>query len=475
MVRFECRAPGDYVVASAPAAEKDFTPNTFLPASPRPSRDPALRASWRLYRVKPEVLTGATPLLLIHGVGADRWADFIDWAANSPEAAGFRERYQVWDYHHELAGINAAIGFDPGCDTYGETVVAALADFLQKAESEGVETDGVRYYWPPVPFSILTSSSGGLKARALMNNYPEYGPRVLACVTLAGTHLGTPLATLEWLRYTMSKFGLGGLNPMGLLLETLLGVEYYSTGRQSDLDTGWLNSDAVAGKGIPHETYRWWDWENSKWTRRTLSPRDGSGTNARLLPGFEDDHTFVPEEQLDNYCGGLDLITPENRGDMYTDKLFLYAGYLQGNPDILGKLLHSGDGVMHAEVNFLENAGLLLGATVMGFFASPGGHWPFSVYRINDGFVPLQSAFLLDGKMTEPVFKTWNLAGWPLPVLPLRPDMDLMRKHTLANPDRLRLYAGWTHLDVAATGRYNRETGHSEMFCSVAADLLSVL
>ncbi len=471
-LEFECAAPGEYVVASAP--EKANFGDSFLPSSPPPSRDPALRGNWRLFRVAPELIRGATPLLLIHGVGTDRWEEFTEWASSSPEAEEFRRHYQLWNFQHEMAGINSAVGYDKDCPTYRESTVAALVDFLAAAETEGVETDGVRYYWPRVPFSILTNSHGGLKARAFMVNHPEYGEQVLACVTLGGPHLGTPPATVEWLRHTASRMGLGRINLMAWLADMLIRVEYFSVSRQGDLDAGWLNTDAAAGKGIPHKAFRWWDRENGEWNRRVLSPRDGNSTGARELAEYGDDLTFEPQERLDNYCGGIDLIHPAKRGDLYTDRLFLYGSYLQGNPDILGMLIRSNDGIMPGRVNFFENIGLHLAATIMGLFASPGASWPYSAYRINDGFVPLQSQLLLDGAMTEPVYKTWDIAGWRLPVFPFQVDMDLMREHTLGNPERLRLYPGWTHLETV-TGRYSRSSGHSELFCAVAGDLLGVL
>ena len=110
----------------------------------------------------------------------------------------------------------------------------------------------------------------------------------------------------------------------------------------------------------------------------------------------------------------------------------------------------------------------------MGFVPSAGADWPMSPYRMGDGFVPLQSQLMLDGKETIPVYKTHEVLGWRVPVLPFTPDLELIAQHTLADPERIRIWPGWSHLDTV-TGRYNQETGHSELFIQVAADLASVL
>jgi len=49
--------------------------------------------------------------------------------------------------------------------------------------------------------------------------------------------------------------------------------------------------------------------------------------------------------------------------------------------------------------------------------------------------------------------------------------MDLVRTHTLGDPDKIRVYRGLTHQDLIQ-GMYNSETGRSETYEQVAADLL---
>ena len=64
--------------------------------------------------------------------------------------------------------------------------------------------------------------------------------------------------------------------------------------------------------------------------------------------------------------------------------------------------------------------------------------------------------------------------GWELPVWPLEPDWDFITENTLALPEHLRIFPGWSHLEIV-NGRYDHRTRHSELFRYVAADLLDAL
>ena len=99
----------------------------------------------------------------------------------------------------------------------------------------------------------------------------------------------------------------------------------------------------------------------------------------------------------------------------------------------------------------------------MATVASQGSDVPLGVYALNDGLVPLQSQFVLDGKQASLLYDTKLVNGWRTPVVPYRPRWDLIREHTLANPERLRVLTNWTHLDTL-TGRYSTRTGHSVLF-----------
>ena len=59
-------------------------------------------------------------------------------------------------------------------------------------------------------------------------------------------------------------------------------------------------------------------------------------------------------------------------------------------------------------------------------------------------------------------------------MFPTRLREDLLRAHTLALPDRIRILKGWSHIDTI-TGRYRPESGQSALFPRVVDDLLSVL
>ncbi|MFP4173629.1 MAG: hypothetical protein ACLFV4_12025 [Candidatus Hydrogenedentota bacterium] len=56
---------------------------------------------------------------------------------------------------------------------------------------------------------------------------------------------------------------------------------------------------------------------------------------------------------------------------------------------------------------------------------------------------------------------------------PLRLRMDLIEQHTLVNPDRIRLWPGWTHLEMA-TGRYSKSAPVSPLFEAIQQDLLEI-
>ncbi len=469
--QIDVRWPGEFVVHEPQFAGEG---KAVFPYLPTPQAGPEFKGAWQLYRAAPNEAVGPVPLLLIHGAGTDRWAEFTDWVRFSPEATTFRSHYQLWNFSHPMTGINAPIGFDPDCPDFEESIIAYLYRFLEEATETGRPTGKEVFKFPATgPFSIITNSHGALKARAFMINFPDYGDRVAGVVTLGGPHMGTPWATPEWLRLTASRFGLLTPNIGERLAEDAITSNYISLAAQSDLDMGWINYDEAGGAGIPFRRFSTWTGETGP-TERVLSPRDGNVSWARTLPDFKEDTTFDPQVQLETYCGGMEHITPELRGDLYMDKFFLYGSYLYRGRGWLDMLLRAGDGVVDAADNRFENSSLRLINVVMGFVPSAGADWPVSTYRMGDGFIPLQSQLMLDGRETQPVYKTREVLGWRVPVLPFQPDMEVIAAHTLGDPERIRIWPGWSHLDTV-TGRYNKETGHSELFVQVAADLISAL
>lgn len=464
--------PGEFVVHEPRTGGEGKLKGLF------PSFPPSVSGSerkwvWQLFRVGIDEAVGPVPLLMIHGAGTDRWSEFTHWARFSPEAADFRQRFQIWNFSHPMSGINAPIGFDPECPEFDESIVAYLYRRLEVATEEGTTTaEGTSKFPADGPITIITNSHGALKARAFMVNFPEYGDRVLGAVTLGGPHMGTPWATPEWLRFTASRFGLLTPNLGERLVEDAITSNYVSLSAQSDLDMGWPNFDAEGGAGIPYRRFNTWTQADGA-VNRVLSPRDANVSDARTLPGY-DDQTFDPQVQLETFCGGMEHITPALAGGLYMDRFFLYGSYLYRGRGWLDMFLRSDDGVVSGSANLFENSSLRAINAIMGFVPSAGADWPMSPYRMGDGFVPLQSQLMLDGKETIPVYKTHEVLGWRVPVLPFTPDLELIAQHTLADPERIRIWPGWSHLDTV-TGRYNKETGHSELFMQVAADLSSVL
>ena len=469
-LKVSVRSPGRFVVHQ-PAAPGEG--KLFVPQVPDPVDDPALKWHWRVVREAPAEATGPIPLILIHGTGIDRWHEFIHWVRSSPEAAGFRSHYQVWNYIQHTDGIDAPIGFDSTCPSFEESIIAYLYRLLENAAVDGVETEGQRYWFPAAgPIALMSHSHGALKARAFMVNYPEYGDRVLAAILIGGPNMGTPWATPEWMRHTASRIGL--VNP-GLddrIVDEIMSTTFFSSGAQCDLDMGWGNYDAGGAGGFPYARFTTWTRDSGR-SQRVLSPRDANITGARTLPGIEDT-TFEPQQPLGTWCGGLEHITPRERGDRYADKCFLYGSYLDRNRGWFDMLRRADDGVTPAGENRFNNVGLRIANVLMGIVASEGGDWPASPYRAGDGFIPLQSQLMLDGREDRFIYQTREVAGWTVPRLPLQLDQDLINAHTLADPAKIRIFPGWSHFDTV-TGRYNQKTGHSELFVSISRDLMGVL
>ncbi|NUM52888.1 MAG: hypothetical protein HUU46_04510 [Candidatus Hydrogenedentes bacterium] len=441
------------------------------------SEDPAAKANWKLTRTAASEVNGPTPLILVHGLSTDFWEVFVRWASESDEASEFRQEFQLWKYLTPNEGVNAAVGYSDAYPGFDESLAAYLNRFILDAELNGSEgTDGENYLLPNGPFCMLTHSQGGVTARAFLANFPNMAERCLGVVTLSAPHTGSPGATPEWVRYALAQ--LGPL-PRQILPQPLRGVfagflldNYLSTQRQSDMDMGWANLDAQGIGGIPTRTFRAWiPLRGFEW--RTLSARDANATDARELPGYSDE-TFEPADLLPNYCGGIDEITPKNRGGINMDKFFLYGAYLEpgNNLDELRDQAEQAYG--GGNTGLYYDAALRLLSALMAQIETNGSHAPLGTFLLSDGFVPLQSQLMLDGREDKLIYKTRVVNGRTLPLRPFTPRLKLIREHTLANPDRLRILEGWSHYDTI-TGRYDDDTQSSPLFPLVAQDLLSVL
>jgi len=484
-VSFKAAAPGKFVAREVDAySHPDIETSCFH--VPKTSAGPEAKESWRLYRREPQLVDGSTPLILIMGMATDRWQDFTHWAAYSAEAEQFRAQYQLWDYYHPTDGVNVALGFDPACPTYEESEVAYLNRFITGAMSDGVETDGVRYYFPDGPFSILTHSQGGLVARTFMKNYPEQAGRVLGVATVDCPHMGSPFATREWLRRTITRLGFCAPRVLGLIVESTVGelmlAQYLAPNKQSDLDMGWVNFDAASGFGIPyvHFNVLRWDCEAPLLKRPsfllplTLSPRDANRTGAHTFPGY-DDHTFDPPVPLSTDCGRLDQILPgPQANDLYLDKFFVYGSYAVPEEGIGAQFRRNRHAVSDPVQRAFEIIGQSAAVSLMQTIETPETEDPLGAYRLNDGLVPLQSQLMLDGEEGDLIYETREIDGWRVPTRRLMPRLDLIAEHTFADPARLRIIRGGTHLE-GVTGCYNARTGHSKLFSQIAADLLSVV
>lgn len=465
-IRFTAGYPGTFVVCTAPDFKIEFPKALFCPP---PSRDPALKEeNWSLKRVHPDVLTGPTPLITFHDFN-NLWSseNFIHWAAHSPEATDVRAHFQLWRCGLPSEGINAPIGYDSASPVFIESEVFWVSKMLDAATAEGVETDGIRHYFPAEgPIAVFAMSQGGLKIRAFMLHFPDYGERIYAVASMGTPHLGTPWATHEWVRYTASRIGTGKPTVWELIGEAAIYAGLNPVDQQFQRDLGWLNLD----NGIPYREFTAWSLFGGI-HERVLSPRDCTVTNAWEDPRYPGDTTIEPPGILDTYCGGMDLITPAFRGDKYADRFFLYGAYFN-RYDRLGDIL---DVARSGERDFggymFETVQFRVFQEVMGLIETNGTEWPLTSYRLGDGQVPLQSHLMLDGQEGPYIYQTYSVNGWRYPKLPLEVDMDLVRTHTLGDPDKIRVYRGLTHQDLIQ-GMYNSETGRSETYEQVAADLL---
>ena len=467
--RFEAKWPGRFVVREVDA-ESIVDSRGFFVIDDGASLNPLLRVNWKLAPIAPEVISGPVPLVLVHGAETNRWGDFLHWAQYSPEAEAFRARYQVWDFNHELPGINAAVGYDPNCPYFEDSLAATLDRFMTAAMTTGVEADGAVWYFPSTPYAMMGHSHGTLKIRAFLVNFPEQAARCFAVMSIAGDNNGSPWATPEWVRQTVSRISLAPIPLLDLLLS--IGYsDYFGIDIQSNVDAGWANLDARGGGGIPYLRYTTWT-EADGLMPRWLSPRDAALSNARVLPDFPEDNDFFPAEPLPNACGGIDQITPARRGGRYADLFYLYAGYIEPGKGWREILFESDNGTRSAVGNIGESIGLRAANLLFGVVLSADADWPMGDYQMSDGFVPLQSQLFLDGEETEPVFETESIFGWPYPAWPLRPNMKVIHAHTLASPEKIRILPGWSHLDTV-TGRYDAQTGHSTLFNMIVEDLLA--
>ncbi len=441
------------------------------------STGPEAKVNWKFTRAKAEEVDGPVPLILIHGLSTDFWAAFEAWAAESPEADEFRQRFQLWKFLSPNDGVNAAVGFASEYDGFDESLAAYLNRFIESAQESGSEgTDGNTYVFPEGPFCMLTHSQGGVTARAFLVNFPDKLDRCQGVVTLSAPHMGSPGATPEWVRYTVGGLGRDRATVVSQLVRGAFSDfvlnDYLSTQRQSDMDMGWANYDARGIGGIPTLSFRAWIPGNGFHTW-TLSPRDGNQTGSRELADFDDD-TFEPAELLPNYCGGIDRITPESRGELGLNKFFLYGAYLQpvnNWQDLIEQIERARD---EESSGLAYNLALRLLNLIMAEVETPGSQPPLGVYLLNDGFVPLQSQLMLDGLESRVIFKTRVVAGHELPLRPFVPRVKDIRQHTLAKPSRIRVLEGWSHYDTV-TGRYDSQTKSSPLFPRVTDDLLSVL
>jgi hypothetical protein len=469
-LQFIAGYPGEFVVCDGAPPETHLEKGLF--GAPT-SREPAVKEeNWSLKRLHADVLTGPTPLITFHDFNnLHSSANFIHWAVNSPEAAEVRSQFQLWRCGLPSAGINAPIGYDANSPVFNESEVYWVNKMLDEATSEGVETDGVLHFFPESgPIAVFAMSQGGLKIRAFMLHFPHYGERIYAVACMSSPHLGTPWATHEWTRYTASRIGTGKPTALELIVELTILIDLNPVDTQFQRDMAWLNLEAAVGGGIPYREFMSWSILQGE-HMRVLSPRDSSETLAWYNPDFPGDTSIEPPGPLITYCGGMDLITPTNRGDLYMDRFFLYGAYLIENQGWSHHLSAAQSGLRDAGAYWIETSKFRLFNSIMQHIETNNTEWPLTSFRLNDGQVPLQSQLMLDGLEGPYIYKTEVEQGWRYPKEPLELDMDLVRAHTLADPDKIRVFPGLSHQDLIQ-GLYDKETAKSDIYTQVGEDIL---
>ncbi len=417
---------------------------------------------------------GTIPIILIHGVGSHedtqkqgdpglagklyaRWDNFITWAFGPDRNGGTSDDgldldyYQLWLFLHDSY---EPVGYDYG--TTGELVPNNVRDLEAEIQRARIE-DG--FPEAEQQFLIVAHSRGGLVARTF-TELSNMGDQVMAAITLATPHHGSPLAVPDWSFHTLAThFTLapGQLDPGDIIQQVGIykNVAWWLPGYA---DLAWDNFDGTAPYlfGIPD---RWSSLttvlNGIKVRRHHLTTNDaGWPTDSQVT----DETMPLPTEYVLN-----DGETPGRRDgatlwdlnhqpitDHSIDKFILYGAYVE-------------DPILKNA--FLEHAGLSVLNLMLGFFESESQ--TVSHFAANDGMVPIQSSLYLYGDAFEPVYDTYKpiwYFGREKVKEPIVLDADAIENRMkIANREHYRIYPGFDHLDMVE--------GKETLFQDIVADL----
>lgn len=396
--------------------------------------------------------TGHIPIILIHGVGSHeetqqegaaedptkryaRWDNFINSSGIDLNT------YQLWLYLHDSY---EPVGYDYG--SAGELVPNNVHTFITELANARANKG---FPGSEQQFIMLAHSRGGLVARTFVEK-SGMADQVMAAITLATPHHGSPLAVPEWGYHTLSKYS--SLSSPGTLpLEQIgvwMSVAWWLPGYA---DLAWDNFDGTVPHncGIPE---RWFTLITI--VNHVYTPLHQLTTNDAGKPmdaGISDITTHLPDSYRPGRRAGTTLwdLNHGSEANQYINKFILYAGHIT-NP--LAK-------------SWYEHAGLQVLVPMMERCESNDAS--VSHFAANDGMVPLQSALYLTASTDEPIYATetpwWNL-GRMTPKEPLELDSsEIADRFQIANPGHGRIWLDFDHLDMV--------DGKGSLFSTIKSDL----
>jgi len=206
---FILREPDEYSVLTIDYDSPEKAANTnFAPA-----------LGFGLHSVNSNPSINKTPIILIHGVGSHensagvnskggvyaRWDGFITWA----QTGGLDlSTFELWWFLHNSY---LPMGFDPSAQYSNGSENNAQ----QLAEAIAVNRATGKFPGPEHQFIIVAHSRGGLVARTFVEKLPGAADEVMAVITLATPHHGSPLAVPDWTFQTIAdSFCLGLIEPI---------------------------------------------------------------------------------------------------------------------------------------------------------------------------------------------------------------------------------------------------------------------
>ncbi len=429
---------------------------------------------------------GEIPIILVHGAGSykqtqelghderpgkvyARWDNFIAWAKGSDGVGGTEDdgldltRYQLWWFLHYTP---YPVGFDPMAFATppDETPnnLKQLAEAIEARRNEGAFPDSNQQ------FIIIAHSRGGLVARSYVEKWPGAAEQVLAVITLATPHHGSPYAVPDWTFHTIwmhysLPFLAAGLTVTPEDILRLIYAAEFKWDEPGAADLAWDNFDGTDPYdfGIPNR----WFWLRTRWHGLLVELHHLTTNDAGwpLDPDVSDDDLHLPDLYATGRPDGTTLwdLNHSPNADAHLRKFILYAGLFDepgGSPDDYA------DAIRHG----YEHACLRGISGIMKSFESENDR--VSHFAANDGMVPLQSALYLAGSPSEPIYATYRRAGI---FYRIEKPLSLRCVARVQVPDyHWRIFSNYDHLDMIA-GRLSDDddTNDYDLFKAIRDDL----